>query len=274
MAEQSFARACAFILRLKVIFTNVPYVQPDDLRFDRTSRAGGPHPRLLRPSIRQLRDALDGRDTAGVQRAGRLLAEAVGTTADVADAVRLGQIAIDAVLLIRDDECPASLVDLLECGAQSLNGAATVEVVVERLLALWRSAADLLMAATEEPSPLPERIARHLATHLHADTRLGDLARQLGYSPSHVSALILQATGRRFIALRADLQLDRACALLRQGKSVKEAALAAGFHDPDYLGRIFRRRFGMTPSAWRLTGESDVLPSAPPVRARLRPRRR
>lgn len=271
MAEQAGTRAGVFILMLKINFTTVADVQPENLRIARTADTSALlHPQLLRPAIRHLRDALDRRDGTAVERAGRLLAETIGTTATVVDAVRCGRLAVEAVLLIRDDACPQPVVALLEREASQLADADSVTDVVERLLVLWRRTAEVFVTEFDSPSPLPDRIAQHLATHLRADTRLGDLARQLGYSPSHVSALIRQATGRRFGALRADLQLDRACALLRQGKSVKEAALAAGFSDPDYLGRVFRRRFGMTPTTWRQ--QSGAI--AAPARSRLRPRRR
>jgi AraC-like DNA-binding protein len=90
-----------------------------------------------------------------------------------------------------------------------------------------------------------------LAEHLHGRVRLADLARTLGYSPSHVSALVQRVTGERFTALRRRLRLERGRAALARGLPVKQAATEAGFDDPAYFGRVFRRAFGVAPGRWR-----------------------
>jgi len=36
-----------------------------------------------------------------------------------------------------------------------------------------------------------------------------------------------------------------------RGLSVKQAALEAGFDDPAYFSRVFRRAFGVAPGRWR-----------------------
>ena len=77
--------------------------------------------------------------------------------------------------------------------------------------------------------------------------------------------LIRRATGRSFVALRRRFRFERACALLRAGASVKEAALAAGYDDPAYFSRVFKVRVGVAPSRWRAdvaaTARSDEPPS-------------
>ena len=48
------------------------------------------------------------------------------------------------------------------------------------------------------------------------------------------------------------LRLEHAAHLLRyESVSVSEAAYRSGFYDPLYFSRLFRRHFGVTPSAWR-----------------------
>ncbi len=46
-------------------------------------------------------------------------------------------------------------------------------------------------------------------------------------------------------------KLSRACVLLRQGKSVTDACLEAGFPDYSNFIRLFRRRFGKTPMQFK-----------------------
>lgn len=46
-------------------------------------------------------------------------------------------------------------------------------------------------------------------------------------------------------------RLDKACALLLQGKSITDAALTCGFHSGSYLAEIFKKTYGMTPRAYK-----------------------
>jgi len=52
--------------------------------------------------------------------------------------------------------------------------------------------------------------------------------------------------------------VERALGLLRDGSSVKAAALGAGFTDPAYFSRVFSRRYGVPPSRWREVDDDDV----------------
>jgi AraC-like DNA-binding protein len=126
---------------------------------------------------------------------------------------------------------------------------ATGAEVARRLAQLWREAADDFTPAAP-PVGLANAVQEFLATHLAERVRLQDLARTLGYSPSHVSAVIHRMTGRRFTQLRREMQLERAMFLLRRCVPVKRSALDAGFNDPAYFSRVFSRRFGVPPSRW------------------------
>ncbi len=52
----------------------------------------------------------------------------------------------------------------------------------------------------------------------------------------------------RYLILR---RLEKARALLLDGRSGAEAAAASGFADQSHLGRLFRKTYGLTPMAWR-----------------------
>jgi AraC-like DNA-binding protein len=101
---------------------------------------------------------------------------------------------------------------------------ATGAEVARRLAQLWREAADDFTPAAP-PVGLANAVQEFLATHLAERVRLQDLARTLGYSPSHVSAVIHRMTGRRFTQLRREMQLERAMFLLRRCVPVKRSAL-------------------------------------------------
>ena len=52
-------------------------------------------------------------------------------------------------------------------------------------------------------------------------------------------------------------RLDKACAMLRSGASVTEAALASGFHGASYFAEVFKRTYHMTPKEYQRRRECE-----------------
>jgi AraC-like DNA-binding protein len=204
---------------------------------------------FARAIVRRLARALDAADGAAVLDAGVLATSLVRREPDAGRAVRRAAAIVDAATLAT--AAPDVVRRRLEEGAEALAAAelAASADVADVLDALWRDVAGAL-AAPRAPDVLTA-IQACLAERLHGQTRLNDLARALGYSPSHVSGLVRRLTGERFSALRRRLQLECARAALRRGTSVKQAAAEAGFADAGYFGRVFRRAVGVAPGRWR-----------------------
>jgi AraC-like DNA-binding protein len=80
---------------------------------------------------------------------------------------------------------------------------------------------------------------------------IGAVARSQGVSPRYLQRL-LEATGTCFTARVNELRLQRAVTLLTEtcnGKSrITDITLQAGFSDISHFNRLFRSRFGGTPS--------------------------
>lgn len=47
------------------------------------------------------------------------------------------------------------------------------------------------------------------------------------------------------------IRLERAAALLRNGRSVAEAAACSGFDNPKYFSTVFKKYFGVSPSKYQ-----------------------
>ncbi|MGE0094040.1 MAG: AraC family transcriptional regulator [Alphaproteobacteria bacterium] len=58
----------------------------------------------------------------------------------------------------------------------------------------------------------------------------------------------LGTSPHRYVVMR---RLDRARALMREGASLADAALASGFADQSHMTRHFTRAYGVTPARWR-----------------------
>jgi AraC-like DNA-binding protein len=101
------------------------------------------------------------------------------------------------------------------------------------------------------PTRKDERIAeaiRHLHTTPADDSRLSDVARRAGLSPSRFLHLFKQTAGVPFRRYRLWARMGAAVRCLVNGSSLTEAALGAGFSSSSHFSAAFREMFGMPPS--------------------------
>jgi AraC family transcriptional regulator len=95
----------------------------------------------------------------------------------------------------------------------------------------------------------------YAATHLDEDVSLGVLAGRAGLSPFHLQRVFAALAGETPKQLTLRLRLERAAAmLLTRDDTVLDIALSCGFQSHEVFCRTFRRRFGMTPKAYRARG--------------------
>ncbi|MFW5846493.1 MAG: AraC family transcriptional regulator [Planctomycetota bacterium] len=85
---------------------------------------------------------------------------------------------------------------------------------------------------------------------MHAD--IAGLARQLGVHRSHFSRRFRLAMGMSPQDYLCSLRLQNACALLKSsGRSIADIAQGCGWDDPASFSRVFQRRMGLSPRAFR-----------------------
>jgi AraC-like DNA-binding protein len=109
----------------------------------------------------------------------------------------------------------------------------------------------------------------HLATNFQdPELSLASVAQSQGISPRYLQRL-LETAETSFTERLHELRLQRALALLLEAdrRRISDIALDSGFSDISHFNRLFRARFGDTPSgvrAQRQTPGPDLAP-APPV---------
>lgn len=114
---------------------------------------------------------------------------------------------------------------------------------------LTQLAVDCLLPAPEDPL---QRAMNYLSDRLDGSVRVPELARLVGVSPTHLTSLFRRATGGGVLAHHTALRMARARQLLdTTDATIAEVARDVGYHDPFYFSRHFRRRHGMSPSAFR-----------------------
>jgi len=97
-----------------------------------------------------------------------------------------------------------------------------------------------------------QRAMSYLEERLAGTVSVPDLARLVGVSPSHLTALFRTATGGGVLAHHIALRMAQARQLLDgSDESISDIAREVGYDDPLYFSRQFRRHHGVSPSAYR-----------------------
>lgn len=109
--------------------------------------------------------------------------------------------------------------------------------------------------ADDEENDLPElfhHLRDFLQVHYAEPLDPGQLAIRFGMSKRSFYRHFHEAFGQSPVEYLLALRLERATELLsRSNLGVAEVAQAIGFDDQNYFGRQFRRRFGVSPRAFR-----------------------
>ncbi|HVQ09966.1 MAG TPA: AraC family transcriptional regulator [Allosphingosinicella sp.] len=115
------------------------------------------------------------------------------------------------------------------------------------LLEAGRKVAEALAPGIEAPLPDPriQRIIDYAASHLEEPLSLAAASESVHLSPSRLRHLFVEQTGLAFRTYVLWLRLVRAVTVYSEGKSLTEAAHAAGFSDSAHFSRIFKRTFGL-----------------------------
>ena len=98
------------------------------------------------------------------------------------------------------------------------------------------------------------RAVAHMERNFSRDIRLPMLAREAGISKYHLCRVFKRHTGLTPMRFLARLRMERAKALLKEGKnsfSVSMVAAEVGFNDLGSFIKLFKRATGLTPGEFR-----------------------
>ncbi|WP_441246997.1 helix-turn-helix domain-containing protein [Kitasatospora sp. McL0602] len=103
------------------------------------------------------------------------------------------------------------------------------------------------------------RVVRYLDEHAAEPVAIREHARRLGLDEEALRREVRRATGGTPKGYIVQARLSRAKdLLLTTDRSVREVARDVGFDDPAYFSRLFGRRVGQSPAAFREAGRTDL----------------
>ena len=100
--------------------------------------------------------------------------------------------------------------------------------------------------------PLVRKIMKYVHQNLSTKITLEDIGRETFFSPIYCDTLFKKETGHSIIDYIIEKRIDEAKRLLLEGSvSLSGISELLGFHDYNYFSRVFKKRTGYTPSAYR-----------------------
>ena len=125
---------------------------------------------------------------------------------------------------------------------------------LSRLLGICRFAQRALDVRRRHTEDQVLKTVHHMSANLHRPLTLAQLAAVASWSPTHYSMVFRRQLNLSPIEYLLRLKIQRACERLRTTDDlVADIARDLGFADPFYFSRLFRRRVGSGPRAYRKT---------------------
>ncbi|QCT02400.1 transcriptional regulator, AraC family [Paenibacillus algicola] len=98
-----------------------------------------------------------------------------------------------------------------------------------------------------------EYAVHYMKANYAASLTLDNVAEKLNISPRQLQRVFRQIDpSRSFSKVLEEIRLEEVCQRLQEGQMpIEQIAVLAGFTNATYLHAVFRKRFGMTPGAYR-----------------------
>ncbi len=113
-------------------------------------------------------------------------------------------------------------------------------------------ALDVLQVSQRQGNPIIEKAQEYIKEHIAENLSLDDTAQAVNVSSFYLSKLFKEERGENYITFITDMRMQKARELLRNPRaSIKEVSISVGYNDQNYFSRIFRSKFGMTPTEFR-----------------------
>lgn len=114
------------------------------------------------------------------------------------------------------------------------------------------SASAAALSKNGEENPIVQKARQYIDGHLKDLPSLEGLADIMGVSPFYLSKLFKEETGETYINYVTSARLEKAKKLLSDGALIiKEISAGVGYNDQNYFSKLFRQKYGETPSEYR-----------------------
>ena len=104
----------------------------------------------------------------------------------------------------------------------------------------------------EKENPVVKKACDYINSHLSEDFSLEEAAAAVGVSQFYLSKLFREVTGQTFVNYIGGQRLERARSLILETDfSIKEISAMCGYKDQNYFSKMFKGKFGLSPTELR-----------------------
>lgn len=122
------------------------------------------------------------------------------------------------------------------------------QLIESYIRALWET---LPPGGDSKSSSVVENIKQYIDANMDCEIKLQDVAPLFHYNPQYLGRLFKQETGMSFSEYVNRERVKRAATYLSSEMPIIHVAYQVGFNNVTYFNRVFRRHFGLSPSAYR-----------------------
>ena len=115
-----------------------------------------------------------------------------------------------------------------------------------------KACSDVITKKQEKEVGVIGKAKEYINQKFSKDISLEEVAKHVDISSYYFSKLFKEEEGMNFIEYVTELRIGKAKQMLMQGNvSIKEVCIEAGYTDPNYFSRIFKKVVGCTPTEYR-----------------------
>lgn len=108
--------------------------------------------------------------------------------------------------------------------------------------------------SVNKSNPLIQKACGYIEENISKDISLDQLAEYLGVSTFYLSKLFKEETGDNYISYVTELRLAKAKKLLQDDSLIiKEVTSLVGYNDQNYFSKLFKNKYGLSPTEYRET---------------------
>jgi two-component system, response regulator YesN len=109
---------------------------------------------------------------------------------------------------------------------------------------------------TQQENPIIKKVCEYIRDHISENISLDQMALVAQVSPFYLSKLFKEEKGETFINYISDLRLEKAKQMLTTTTTtIKEISTDIGYNDQNYFSKLFKNKFGISPTEFRDTGK-------------------
>lgn len=101
------------------------------------------------------------------------------------------------------------------------------------------------------------RVKDYIRAVYMQDVYVEEIAKSMHLNRRYLSRFFKEKTGMTVQEYLSHVRMEEAKRLLLLGKSVNETSVLCGYHDPFHFSKMFKRRLGVSPGAWRIGQKAD-----------------